>query len=84
VEDGSWTRLRDISVGYTFNSDKFRRTTGINALNVTLTGRNLFIITDYRGNDPDTNLTGVAIARGIDYFNNPGTRSYLASVTIDF
>lgn len=84
VVDGSWTRLRELSLGYTFNSDKFKQLTKLTSANITLTGRNLFIWTDYVGNDPDTNLTGVSIARGIDYFNNPGTKSYIATVNLNF
>jgi TonB-linked SusC/RagA family outer membrane protein len=84
VVDGSWTRLRELSLGYTLNSEKFKQFTKLTSANITLTGRNLFLWTDYIGNDPDTNLTGVSIARGIDYFNNPGTKSYIATVTLNF
>jgi hypothetical protein len=49
-----------------------------------VTGRNLLLWTKFEGNDPDTNLEGISVARGIDYFNNPGTKSYVFSVDINF
>lgn len=84
VEDGSWTRIREVSLAYRFNSPRFQQATGLGSASLSLTGRNLLLWTNYRGNDPDTNLTGVSIARGIDYFNNPGTRSYIVTLTLDF
>ena len=50
----------------------------------TFTGRNLFLWTDYNGIDPDTNLTGSTNALGLDYFNNPSTRSFIFGVTGTF
>jgi hypothetical protein len=33
--------------------------------------------TDYTGIDPETNLAGQTIGRGLDYFNHPQTRSFI-------
>ncbi|MCB0581058.1 MAG: hypothetical protein KDD10_17340, partial [Phaeodactylibacter sp.] len=61
-----------------------KRYTGISSAEISLTGRNLFLWTPFEGNDPDTNLQGVSVARGIDYFNNPGTKSYVATLSVTF
>lgn len=83
IEDGSWTRLREVSLTYTLNTDWLKRTTGLESVDLSVTGRNLLLWAPFEGNDPDTNLSGVSVARGIDYFNNPSTKSYLFSLTLN-
>jgi len=83
IEDGSWTRLREISLSYRMNGDLIKKA-GFESVQVTATGRNLFLWTEFEGNDPDTNLEGVSPAGGIDYFNNPSTRSYVFSILLNF
>ena len=84
VEDGSWTRLREVSLGYLWDSQWLKNTTKLQSIELTLTGRNLVLWTDFEGNDPDTNLSGISAARGIDYFNNPSTKSYLVNLNVKF
>lgn len=84
IEDGSWTRLREVSLAYTARSEWLKQKTGLGSATFTFTGRNLLLWTAFEGNDPDTNLSGVSNARGIDYFNNPGTQSYVFSMTLTF
>ena len=83
IEDGSWTRMRELSLSYTFQSDWLTSRTGLSSIEITATGRNLVLWSDFEGNDPDTNLSGVSVARGIDYFNNPGTKSYVFSLLLN-
>jgi hypothetical protein len=52
-------------------------------MNLTLSGRNLKTWTDYTGIDPESNLTGQSVGRGLDYFNNPQTRSWVISVNLN-
>lgn len=81
VEDGSYVKLREISVSYTISNPAFFRGLGLSALDLRLAGRNLKTWTDYSGIDPETNLAGAEVAnRGIDYFNNPQTRSVVLSI----
>jgi TonB-linked SusC/RagA family outer membrane protein len=84
IEDGSWTRLREISLAYDAQSEWLKRTLGISNAQIAITGRNLILWTPFEGNDPDTNLDGISVARGIDYFNNPGTKSYVFTLTVTF
>ncbi|MEO1653257.1 MAG: SusC/RagA family TonB-linked outer membrane protein, partial [Bacteroidota bacterium] len=84
IEDGSWTRLRELSLSYTFSNPWLQNKLGLGSVQFTATGRNLILWTSFEGNDPDTNLSGISVARGIDYFNNPGTRSYLFSLELTF
>ena len=84
IEDGSWTRLRELSLSYLWNDSWLKDTLKLQSVEFTMTGRNLFLWTPFEGNDPDTNLSGVSAARGIDYFNNPGTKSYLLKMNVKF
>ena len=83
VEDGSWTRLRELTLSYNLSKD-VTKLIGIDDLTLSLTGRNLFLWTKFEGNDPDTNVSGVSSSRGIDYYNNPSTKSYVFSLSVTF
>lgn len=82
IEDGSWTRLRELVLSYTLSAP-WLTSMGIGSVELSATGRNLILWTEFEGNDPDTNLSGVSAARGIDYFNNPGTKSYVFTVILN-
>lgn len=83
-EDGSFVKLREISLGYTFDGSFVRQSLGLSSIDVRVAGRNLHTWTDYSGVDPETNLVGAETgARGIDWFNNPQSRSYLISFTLN-
>ena len=85
VEDASWSRLREVSLSYTINSQGLRDATFIEGITITATGRNLALWTDYTGNDPDQNLTGANNnGIGLDYFQNPSTRSYQIALNLRF
>lgn len=82
VETVDWVRLRDVSIGYTFT---FSETAKIRSLNLNITGRNLWLSTNYKGVDPETSLTGAGSnLNGFDYFNNPGSRSVLFGASFSF
>ncbi|NCO62798.1 MAG: SusC/RagA family TonB-linked outer membrane protein [Flavobacteriales bacterium] len=83
VEDASWTRLRELTFSYKLSKD-VTKLIGIDDLTLSLTGRNLFLWTKFEGNDPDTNVSGVSSSRGIDYYNNPSTKSYVFSLSLTF
>jgi len=51
---------------------------------ILLTGRNLFLWTDIEGFDPELNLTGATKGRGIDYFTNPATQSFIVTLKFGF
>lgn len=82
VEDGGFTRLREVSVSYNFDQPFIQRS-GFTSMNVRLSGRNLWLKTNYSGIDPETNLGGVTAARGNEYFNNPQARSVIVTVGLN-
>ncbi|MCB0571928.1 MAG: SusC/RagA family TonB-linked outer membrane protein [Phaeodactylibacter sp.] len=82
VEDATWSRLREVTLSYNFGNNL---TNWLRGASLSLTGRNLLLWTDYQGNDPDTNLTGAGQnGFGLDYFNNPGTRTYKVTLNLNF
>lgn len=73
--DINWLRMRDVSLSYNFPRD-FMKKLPVKAISLAITARNLFLITNYTGIDPETSLSGAANSFGRDYFNNPNTRSF--------
>ncbi len=82
IYDTSWIRLRELSLNYNVPSSVLGNL--FSGATVTLTGRNLWLRTEYPGIDPETNLTGDSNGYGLDYFNMPNTRSYAATVRLTF
>jgi outer membrane receptor protein involved in Fe transport len=81
IQDGSWTRIRELSLFYSF-PEKFCERIGLRNFELGITGRNLFLWTDFIGNDPDLNLFGNSKGRGYDYFTNPGTKGYMFTLKV--
>lgn len=75
VEDASFVRIRQISLGYDLPKS-FIQKAKLAAVSVTLFANNPVLWTKYSGVDPETSLAGPANGQGLDYFNNPGTKSY--------
>jgi TonB-linked SusC/RagA family outer membrane protein len=81
IEDASFVRLREVSLSYSLPLQFW----GMQGLTVSVTGRNLWLSTDYTGIDPETNLWGPNNnGIGLDYFNNPTTKSWIVSLQIEY
>jgi TonB-linked SusC/RagA family outer membrane protein len=85
IEDGSYVKLREISLSYDLKDLLFGKNTKvIQAFSLGAFARNIIIWTPYKGIDPETSLTGTGAAQGIDYFNNPGVASFGANLKVKF
>jgi TonB-linked SusC/RagA family outer membrane protein len=83
LEDATFTRLREISLSYSFRGGWVRKLAGFEQVDVKLSGRNLGLWTRYSGLDPEVNLGGAQNAnRGIDWFNTPLSRSWVFQVAL--
>ena len=83
VEDGSFAKLREISLTYTLDQPFFKNLTGFSSADIRLAGRNLKTWTKYAGFDPEVNLGGAEfLTQGLDYFINPPTRSFVLSFSL--
>ncbi len=83
VENAGFTRLRQVSLTYQFPKSVFGSNRFTN-LAFTVFANNLILWTKYDGVDPETSLAGPANAQGLDYFNNPGTKSYGIRLNVGF
>ena len=83
IEDGSFVRLDNVTLGYTFN------TKGIDWLQkarIYATGQNLLLITGYKGLDPETNVgRNDGLAPGVeDREFYPKARTFTFGVNLTF
>ncbi|WP_194777698.1 SusC/RagA family TonB-linked outer membrane protein [Pararhodonellum marinum] len=83
VQDGSWVRLRDVTLTYNLPSTMASRI-GMTRASIGLYARNLLLFTNYGGIDPETNLNGPNGAVGLDAFTTPNMRSYGATLNVSF
>ncbi len=83
IETVNWLRMRDINLTYQIPPAVLERIK-LSRASLTLTARNLFLITNYSGIDPETSLGGASNAFGRDYFNNPNTKSYGINLSVTF
>ncbi len=81
VEDGSYMRLKNIQLGYTFDAGMLGKY-GISALRLYIQGANLFTITKYSGTDPE--IPGGNTSFGIDEGIYPSQKQYLFGLNLSF
>jgi TonB-linked SusC/RagA family outer membrane protein len=86
VQDASFVRLQNLTVGYTFNT--LPRFAGpVRNARAYVSGDNLILLTPYDGYDPEVHTeAGVdgLLARGIDYLSYPRARTFTAGVRVSF
>lgn len=84
VEDGSYIRLKNITLGYTFPS-KLIKKFGINNLRLYANIQNLLTITGYDGYDPEIGAsTQSTNVYGLDYGRYPSPTVYSFGLNISF
>ena len=82
LEDGSYLRLQNLSLGWTM-PDKWLRKSGITKFRIYVQGSNLFTLTNYSGYNPEVNKRASdALRPGEDYCSYPLSRTF--SVGINF
>ena len=91
VEDGSFTKLREVSLSYHVNQDQMAGIPGISrfrGLDLSVTGRNLLTWTNYRGFDPEVGKadgeSGSAAIGRVDGYTYPNFRTWTAAVSLIF
>ena len=94
IEDGTFVKLRELSASYTFDMAAVRRVFH-DGVELTLSGRNLVVWTDYSGYDPEINLFGTnaggigsvqttAADRGFDFGGYPIPRVFAISARFTY
>jgi hypothetical protein len=91
VEDGSFTRLRNLQIGYSLSPNTLRRV-GLSRLRFYVSGQNLLTFTKYTGLDPDVTVTNITegytskrdLSLGLDNGRYPTARSFIFGVNLEF
>lgn len=87
LEDGSFFRLNNMTLGYTFDTDAMGIGNWAKDLRLSFTGQNLFVITNYSGFDPEVNQdrsSGGIQSFGIDLNGYPKARAFVAGLNVTF
>ncbi|RMF51606.1 MAG: TonB-dependent receptor, partial [Bacteroidetes bacterium] len=87
VEDGTYLKLREVSLTYNFDRSQVQRLLGnqVQSLSLGISGRNLLMFTPYSGYDPEVSQFGnVAIGRSVDVLPFPSARYFYFKVSVGF
>ena len=83
VEDGSYLKLSNITLGYTFPREMLSKI-GISKLRLYATGSNLLTWTKYTGFDPEVSTMGSGLTPGVDFGAYPKSRSFVFGINLAF
>ncbi len=87
LKDAAFLRLNNLSLTYNLQPRLIKLDKWVKAIQFSVTGQNLFIITDYDGYDPEVNtdrtINGV-LSYGIDYLSYPRARSVIFGLNVSF
>ncbi|MEG2309718.1 TonB-dependent receptor [Chryseobacterium sp.] len=83
IEDGSFLRLNNVTVGYSLGKD-FVKQIGLSNFRLYFTMNNVFTVTGYSGYDPEANTRRNPLTPGVDYAAYPRSRFILSGVDITF
>lgn len=86
VEDGTYIKVREISLSYTLKGNSLKNTLGdnIDRVRISASGTNLFTLTNYSGWDPEVAIGTNPTNFRLDEFSYPNFKSYSISLNIDF
>ncbi|WP_158514702.1 SusC/RagA family TonB-linked outer membrane protein [Gemmatimonas phototrophica] len=80
IEDGSFFRLQNVTVGYTFKIPGTRS----NTARFYVSGDNLLLFTPYSGYDPEVFVDAGLASRGVDYLVYPRARTFTSGLRVQF
>jgi TonB-linked SusC/RagA family outer membrane protein len=86
IEDASFLRINNVTLGYTFSKNSLRRA-GFQSLRIYATANNLGVITGYSGYDPEVSTRNRAIGiptPNVDYSAYPRSRSFIFGINAAF
>jgi hypothetical protein len=81
VEDGSYLRLNNVTLGY----DLPVKSKVFHNINMYVSGRNLFYLTDYTGYEPQvTSFQRDGTIMGVDWVGTPNVKTFLFGINVTF
>jgi TonB-linked SusC/RagA family outer membrane protein len=89
IHEGTYVKVRELAVGYTFNRDQVRSVfgfMGMQGATIRLVGRNLLTISDWPGYDPEVSegTGGSDVIGRTDAYNYPNFRTITATIDLNF
>lgn len=87
LENGSFLRLNNATLAYNLSASKIGLSNVFQNVRLSVTGQNLFTITDYSGYDPEINTgttSGGIQTFGVDYFTYPKARTFMIGLNVTF
>ncbi|HSF54256.1 MAG TPA: SusC/RagA family TonB-linked outer membrane protein, partial [Algoriphagus sp.] len=87
LESGSFFRLNNATLGYNVSPTLIGMSNAFQNIRLSVTGQNLFVITDYSGFDPEVNTgstSGGIQTFGIDRFTYPRARTFMINLNLTF
>ena len=79
IEDGSYMRIREITLGYTFSKSLLKRM-GISKLRIYASAFNPFTFTKYSGYNPEVSTNSEPTMQGVDYGTYPLAKSFVVGI----
>ena len=83
IEDGSFLRLKNVSLGYTFSGRGIRKA-GISSLRLYVSADNIWTLTNYSGPDPEVSTRNSVLTPGFDWSAYPRAYGFTAGLNISF
>jgi hypothetical protein len=83
IEDGSFIRINNISVGYNLPVERLSRL-HMSRLKVYFTANNVATFTKYTGYDPEVSVRNSPLTPGLDYSAYPKSRTYIFGINASF
>lgn len=83
VEDASYLRLSNVTLGYTFPKQMIKKV-GLSNIRLYATGSNLFVWTPYTGFDPEVSNMRSPLTPGVDFGAYPRSRSFIFGINIAY
>jgi len=86
LENGAFLRLNNATFAYSLNPQVIGMDKWLDNVRLSVTGQNLFIITDYTGFDPELNTGSSSDSKsyGIDYYTYPKARTVVFGLNVSF
>ena len=83
IEDGSFLRLKNITLGYTI-PERLTRKIFVSKLRLYATASNLFLLTKYSGFDPEVNMKSSNLMPSFDFGAYPKNKTFTFGVELNF
>ncbi|TNJ46024.1 TonB-dependent receptor [Tamlana fucoidanivorans] len=81
IEDGSFLRLKTVSLGYSMPK-KVLEKIKLQKLRLYITGQNLITWTNYSGYDPEVSTRGNGLTSGVDFGAYPRSKTYVLGISL--